>query len=356
MRNGAGPGCETGAVSGYWFGFELGAPRVVTELRYRSDWWNKRPARWELWASDDPALTPDTGARLAATGDGHRAPWECVTGEPCSDGVPDECCPAGRAQPQSVAAGAHISKWELHQLAQPASGRYFFFRVVTTEEAAYLDLAGFELRGHDCLDHGGVYPVGRCTPFGVGVDAGCLATEWCSPGGERERATPTCLPIGIKKAGGTCVRNSTTMAPTSLCEAGLTCWDATANLSLCIAACDPSRANPQCPPHLPVCDPLVRGSATLPFGACEPKQCPTVFGPGCDTGFWCAPGQSYSEPGYCIVNGPLRLGDTCTLPTDCPALSICEGVCCAVCRVNGTPSCPGGMTCTVVAGDYALCR
>lgn len=349
------------AAAGPWFGFALVEPRVVTELRYRSDWWNKRPATWELWASDDADLTPMSGARRVATGDGRRAPWECVTGEPCSEGVPDECCPAGRTQPQSVAAGAHIAKWEVHPLAEPAAGRFFFFRVLTTEEPGNLELDGFELRGHDCFDQGGVFPVARCRPYGVGVDAGCAASQWCSPGGEREadRATPTCLPIGARAPGGSCARNCssdpTQCQQVSQCQAGLVCFGA--GFSLCVTACDPMNPPATCPTSLPVCHPATLGSATLPYGGCGPRPCPTVFGPGCDPGFWCGPrATSYSEPGQCFVNGPLRLGDACTRTAECPASSMCEGVCRALCRVNGTPSCTGATTCTVLDGDLAVCR
>lgn len=82
-----------------------------------------------------------------------------------------------------------------------------------------------------------------------------------------------------------------------------------------------------------------------------------MFGAGCDPGFWCAPlNGSYSEPGTCLVNGPLRLGDACSATSECPANAMCDAVCLARCRVNGTPNCTQGTTCTVRALDLAACQ
>lgn len=66
--------CPDGCVSDVWIAVDLGARRAVTDLRFRSDWWARRPKGWELWVSDSMLRGPQTGAALVTTGSGQQAP------------------------------------------------------------------------------------------------------------------------------------------------------------------------------------------------------------------------------------------------------------------------------------------
>lgn len=146
-----GRGCDNGCIRDFWIQFDLGAPRHVHRLRYMADWWNKRPDDWELWVSDDPTVTPESGATMVTSGVGHAADWKCVQGAPCDDlSIPDECCPDGREQPQDL---RDVDEYwprfdELEFTGQ--SGRYWYYVIRNTMDNNSCRLFEMELFGSDC--------------------------------------------------------------------------------------------------------------------------------------------------------------------------------------------------------------
>ncbi|MEM1417286.1 MAG: hypothetical protein AAGH15_20480 [Myxococcota bacterium] len=131
-----GPTCadENGCFEESWIGFDLGRSQTVTQLRFIAGWWRDRPRDFELWVADDPAARPGDGATRVVAGRAEENPWECVEGEPCTDEVPDGCCPDGRDQPQVVDQTALTPSCELGNHPKfdivdvpETEGRYWFF-------------------------------------------------------------------------------------------------------------------------------------------------------------------------------------------------------------------------------------
>jgi hypothetical protein len=143
----ASEGCPVvGCIRDFTLMYTFAKPTSIGRIRYRSDWWNKRPRNWQLWASDDETLAPGTGATLVTSGIGHVNPWVCVAGDSCApDEVPDLCCPDGRAQPQ-VPPNDFESLWD-EQRFPSARGRVWWFRVQDTYEPNQMLLGEVELMG-----------------------------------------------------------------------------------------------------------------------------------------------------------------------------------------------------------------
>ena len=139
-----------GCISRVSFRYDLGQPQSVQRMRYRSDWWNKRPHHWELWASNSTQDVPQNGAQLVANGIGKPAPWGCVTGEACTDDVPIECCPNGRNNPQdTVNVGTFYGKYDEATFGA-TEARYWYFVVVDTYEKNWFIQDEFELFSDIC--------------------------------------------------------------------------------------------------------------------------------------------------------------------------------------------------------------
>lgn len=134
-----GPSCTdiAGCIRNVWFRFDLGAPATVSQVRFLAGWWADRPADYEIWYTDSPTARPGFGADRAFMGNAATNPWRCVEGEPCTDEVPDGCCPDGRDQPQvtdqtgytpSCDLGEFFPKFNVASFP-PATARYWYFVV-----------------------------------------------------------------------------------------------------------------------------------------------------------------------------------------------------------------------------------
>lgn len=143
--------CVSGCIRDLWIRFDLGTSRPVHRIRYIANWWAKRPDKWELWVTDDPAMTPDDGAALAIAGVGEPNPWACADGESCADtSVPDACCPDGRDQPQNlVNVGQYWPRFDELEFPE-LSGRYWYYLVKDTRDTNHLLLNEIELFGTNC--------------------------------------------------------------------------------------------------------------------------------------------------------------------------------------------------------------
>ncbi len=132
--------CSTsGCVIDLWWGFDLGAVRTISRVRFLSDWWSKRPKNYEIWASDNPSDVPFAGASLVATAVGHQNPWRCVAGESCLDpSVPDACCPNGRDAPQAPPSTTN-AKYDSRDFPAHAA-RYWYLVVRDTYAVTDLTL------------------------------------------------------------------------------------------------------------------------------------------------------------------------------------------------------------------------
>jgi hypothetical protein len=114
---------------------------TIDQVRLRFNWFNPRPVDVELWVSDDPSVTPDSGAALVGTfplaPKGHR----CVTGDPCDVDVPDACCPDGRDAPQDTrdVGQAH---WKYDIIEPPSTtARMLYVRMPVSHDADFIQLA-----------------------------------------------------------------------------------------------------------------------------------------------------------------------------------------------------------------------
>ncbi len=116
-----------------------------------ADWWAKRPDNWEIWVSDDPAMTPASGAVMVTQGVGEQHPWVCENGESCADeSVPDACCPNGREQPQDIVnVGQYWPRFDDQEFAGQ-SGRYWYYVVKNTKDVNVCLLFEVELFGSEC--------------------------------------------------------------------------------------------------------------------------------------------------------------------------------------------------------------
>ncbi len=142
--------CPGGCIGDLWFRFDFGSSMQVNHMRFLAAHWNERPRNWELWASDDPALEPSTGATLVTSGVGEMNPWSCVSGEACTDEVPDACCPDGRDQPQDTRnVGGTWPKYDQQELSWQ-SGRYWYFLIKDTYARNQLDVFEVQLFGAAC--------------------------------------------------------------------------------------------------------------------------------------------------------------------------------------------------------------
>ena len=109
----------------------------VSQARFIAGWWADRPDEFEIWYSNSPTDLPGAGATRIYSGSAATHPWHCVSGEPCSDEVPDGCCPDGRDRPQvtdqtsytpSCNLGTYFPKFNTATFA-PAIGRYWYLMV-----------------------------------------------------------------------------------------------------------------------------------------------------------------------------------------------------------------------------------
>ncbi len=142
--------CPEGCIEDLWIRFDFGRSVQANHFRFLADWWNKRPDNWELWVSDDPALQPNAGATPVTAGVGARNPWQCVSGEACTDEVPDVCCPDGRDRPQDTRdVGDNWPKLDQQELSWQ-SGRYWYFLIKNTRDRSYLHLFEAQLFGGTC--------------------------------------------------------------------------------------------------------------------------------------------------------------------------------------------------------------
>ncbi len=126
------------------FDLDLGTRQYVHRLRFLSDWWNKRPGDWDLWASDD-----NVHFSLVMTARSNKAPWECLQDVPCTAEVPTECCPGGVIQ-DTATVGRNYPKWDDFTFSG-VTARYWRFHIKTTDDADNLIMRELELYGHDCL-------------------------------------------------------------------------------------------------------------------------------------------------------------------------------------------------------------
>ena len=139
-----------GCVRDAWIGVDLGSARAVSRLRFLSDWWSKRPNNFEVWASDDPADVPDAGAMLIAAGVGAVQPYQCVTGEACTEEVPDACCPDGRDRPQDTRdVGTLYPLWDILDFPEQTH-RYWYFLVRDTRDTDQLIMREVEFQRLVC--------------------------------------------------------------------------------------------------------------------------------------------------------------------------------------------------------------
>ncbi len=124
---------------------------AVSRVWVLSDWWTKRPDVVEIWVSSDPSMGPDNGATLAGTVSAQRSPWQCVDGEPCTDDVPDTCCPNGRDEDQDLSdLDGPFAKWDILEVT-PTVGDEVWVRVVNTQQPAELVLHEVFVEGSECL-------------------------------------------------------------------------------------------------------------------------------------------------------------------------------------------------------------
>ena len=164
-------GCSNpnGCIRDAYVGLDLGQSSAVSRLRYVSDWHSKSPKNVEVWFSDDPNDVPDAGATYLESYVGQPTPWKCVDGDPCDDeaAIPAECCPngfgAGLVQ-DTTNVGANYAKYDVIDLAEYASGRYWFLVVRDT----YGGDLGF---------------VSEIELFGCGIDGDQCAEASCANGG-----------------------------------------------------------------------------------------------------------------------------------------------------------------------------
>lgn len=150
------PGCreELGCVDETWIRFDLGQARRVDEMRFIAGWWADRPDRYEVWFADEPVDDPEAGATLAFTGAAAVQPFRCLAGEPCTEEVPDGCCPNGRDQPQvtdqtsrspSCDLGDMFPKFDIARFA-PQTGRYWWLVIRSGRYDDRIFLHELELR------------------------------------------------------------------------------------------------------------------------------------------------------------------------------------------------------------------
>lgn len=135
---------QRGCIKDFTLMYALAQERTADHFRFHSDWWSKRPREWELWASSDESITPDSGATLVLSGTGRRNPWVCVAGESCaSSDVPDVCCPDGRDAPQNP-PNETTPKYDESPFV-PTTARVWWFRVVNTYDTDTLMMFEVEL-------------------------------------------------------------------------------------------------------------------------------------------------------------------------------------------------------------------
>ena len=90
-----------------WIRYDLGSSMTVNGLRYITDWFTKAADTWEVWATDDPADTPENGqATLVLAGEGGLVPQ----------------------------GGPRAEKWQRFVLPE-FTARYFYFKILDTYHA-----------------------------------------------------------------------------------------------------------------------------------------------------------------------------------------------------------------------------
>jgi hypothetical protein len=107
------------------YDFDLTQRYFVDRMRFKSDWWSKRPGTWDLLASDD-----GLNYSVIMSARSNQAPWKCVQGDPCTVAVPSACCPGGLTQDTSV-VGDFYSKWDVFEFTG-AVARYWRLRIKST--------------------------------------------------------------------------------------------------------------------------------------------------------------------------------------------------------------------------------
>ena len=118
----------------------LSAPTNVSSMRVTSDWFNKRPKDWHLYASNDPMRRGDviaegtfpTELRTFNNVDQHT--WQCFNGESCNNPeVPTICCEgADRMNPQrSNISSMMIPKFDIEHFPG-VRAQYFTYEVTSS--------------------------------------------------------------------------------------------------------------------------------------------------------------------------------------------------------------------------------
>jgi hypothetical protein len=148
-------------------------PYAMTELWFYTDWWAKRPVTWRVFAADDFDAIRAGNEREVASGDANAAPWQCTTGDPCEDDVPDICCPDGRDQPQREVTETPTARWDVYPL-EPAVGGAWVLRIEGSQDGTTINFEELAFYGNQCsLD--------RSCPAGMTlVDDDCVDTDGCA--------------------------------------------------------------------------------------------------------------------------------------------------------------------------------
>ncbi|MFT7581805.1 MAG: hypothetical protein ACI9MR_003483 [Myxococcota bacterium] len=162
-------GCANpeGCVRDLSVGLDLGAPREVTQVRFRADGQGNHPKDYDLFVSNDLGET----FQYVASGQTQPGAWRCVTGESCgTPDVPDACCPDGATQPQDTRdVGDMYAKY--HYLDVPATtGQLWALQVVSTQVPGRLVLKEIEMRGCSADFRGGSCQTAQTLPGGAGSE------------------------------------------------------------------------------------------------------------------------------------------------------------------------------------------
>lgn len=153
--------CANGCIR-FPIDLDMGREVRLSELRWRADWWTKRPERVIVQVSDAPSyFNAETVVELT----GVEAPYQCEAGAPCGDNVPDDCCLDGRDQPQRFADGDPRSLIDIHPIEADGFGQYWRIIVDSTYFESELNLSWMQALGDSCP--GGI----ACNP----------ASEDCGP-------------------------------------------------------------------------------------------------------------------------------------------------------------------------------
>lgn len=334
------PFCTGDQVANVVLGFELSETRVVSQLRYLSDWWSKRPEGVKVWTSDSAATTPGNGATLALMGNGNQHPWQCVPGEACGPDVPVECCPNGMDQPQAFTDGALIPKWD--SFVFPAvEVKMVWLEIANTYAGTSLLMRELQVRGRQC---GG-------TECALNP---CFAGVACEDIGNG----PVCgaCPEGYEGDGTTCTDiDGCASGP---CFAGVACTD--------VAAPGTGFECGECP------DGYSGDGITCTLPSCSSASDCTEAGTACFEGFCtagtcadnCANKYDFSGDTWSCISSGVCVVRNCSHSDACPASEECVSVSNPVfgaatqyeCVADTSSPCSGACGASqVCSGDAEVC-